>query len=306
VRIRAFIAAITAVSSAANAAETIHLAPSGPWAVDYAENSCRLIRHFGQGDDATILGFESEAPGSLDMMIVSKRVETSAEQTWARFLPLQSKLTEGMAARSTDKKAVPVLLFSNVELLTDEGRAAQEKRQAERKAHPRSRPPAVSLAEQAQRKAERQAFAAGTNAIELYPSRNHPVILDTGSLGEPVKAFDQCSRDSLRDWGVDPDVEDKIVRPVWAPNPAGWFDSADYPRRLAMAGEESVVKVRVLVDATGRVTKCTSLSHFEAPEFNKITCDKFTSRARFEPAELADGTKVPSYFVVNVVFRLEG
>ena len=73
-----------------------------------------------------------------------------------------------------------------------------------------------------------------------------------------------------------------------------------------MAGEESVVKVRVLVDATGRVTKCTSLSHFEAPEFNKITCDKFTSRARFEPAELADGTKVPSYFVVNVVFRLEG
>jgi hypothetical protein len=65
-----------------------------------------------------------------------------------------------------------------------------------------------------------------------------------------------------------------------------------------------VVKIRVLVDATGRVTKCTSISHFKEPEFNKITCDRFTARARFQPAELADGTKVPSYYVNKVVFRI--
>jgi hypothetical protein len=61
----------------------------------------------------------------------------------------------------------------------------------------------------------------------------------------------------------------------------------------------------VLVDATGRPTKCTALSHFKEPEFNKITCDKFMSRAHFEPAELADGTKVPSYFVIKVNFRIQ-
>jgi hypothetical protein len=305
VRIQAFIAAVATMPSLANAAAVpVHLAPSSPWAVDYAENSCRLIRHFGEGEDKTILALESEAPGSLDMMIVSKRVDTFAEQAWARFLPLQSKLMDGMTARSTDKRTVPVLLFSNVELLTDDSLAAEEKRQTALKAHRKIRPPAVSLTERAERKADRQTFAAGTTAIELYPSRNHPVILDTGSLGEPIKIFDRCSRDSLRDWGVDPDVDDKIVRPVWAPDPAAWFDSADYPRRLVVAGEESVVKVRVLVDATGHVTKCTSLSHFEESEFNKITCDKFTSRAHFEPAELADGTKVPSYYVTKVIFRI--
>jgi outer membrane biosynthesis protein TonB len=191
-----------------------------------------------------------------------------------------------------------------VSLLSDDALAAQEKRQADRKAHPEIRPPAVSLAEQAVRRAERQLFAANTTAIQVYPHPNHSVILDTGSLGEAIKEFDQCSRDSLRDWGVDPDVEDKIVRPVWAPNPAAWFSPKDYPRNMLLNRKESVVKVRVLVDATGHVTKCTSLSHFNEPDFNKITCDRFTQRARFEPAELADGTKVPSYYVNNVVFRL--
>lgn len=303
-RIRAFIAAVAAVPSLANAAQPVHLAPSSPWAVDYAENSCRLVRHFGQGDDATILALESEAPGFLDMMIVSRRVGTMDEEAWARFVPLQSKLMTGMAGRTTDKTLVPVLLFPNVDLLNDDEVAAQKKSEADQKAHPKIRPPAVGLSEQATRKAARQAFATSTTAIEFFPRTNRPVILDTGSLGDAIKVFDQCSRDSLRDWGVDPDLEDKIVRPVWAPNPGAWFSSADYPQQMIRNFEESAVKVRVLVDATGRVTKCTSLSHFNEPEFNKITCDRFTSRAHFEPAELADGTKVPSYYVNTVIFRI--
>ena len=75
---------------------------------------------------------------------------------------------------------------------------------------------------------------------------------------------------------------------------------------MVAANKVSDVKVRLLVDATGRVTKCTSLSHFDEPEFNRVTCTLFMKRAHFEPAELADGTKVPSYSVTTVVFRLEG
>jgi protein TonB len=116
--------------------------------------------------------------------------------------------------------------------------------------------------------------------------------------------FDQCDRDSLRDWGVDPDVDDKIAKPVWAPDPSRWFSTADYPADMVNRLKESEVRVRLLVDAAGRVTKCTSLSHFDEPQFNRIVCDKFIKRARFEPAELADGTKVPSYYINRVVFRI--
>ena len=302
--IRAFIAAAAVVSTQANAASQFRLAPSSPWVVDYAENSCRLIRHFGQGKDATIFALESEAPGAIDMLIAGRPLSTSMEQVPAKFLPLQTKRMLGFAGRSTDN-GDPLVLWSAVSLLPEDAVAAEAKKEAARKAHPQVRPPSVSLAEKAAMKAQRQAFAANTTAIEIDARAGRPVILEAGSLGEPIKMFDQCSRESLRDWGVDPDLEDKIVRPAWAPNPSAWFSPSDYPRDMIMSGQESVVKVRLLVDALGRVTKCTSLSHFKEAEFNKIVCDKFTARARFEPAELADGTKVPSYYVNKVVFRID-
>lgn len=303
-RIRSIIAAVAVFPSLANSATPLRLAPSTPWVLDFAENSCRLIRRFGEGKNLVIFALESEAPGSIDMLIAGKPLATSLEEVPAKFLPTQTKPMLGYPGESTNNRDPIVIWSTSVSLLPDETAAAEDRKDAERKVHPGVRPPAVSLAEQAQRKAERLAFATATTAVEIDARGNRPVILDTGSLGEPIKAFDQCSRESLRDWGVDPDLEDKIVRPVWAPNPAAWFSTNDYPRDMLMVGQESDVKVRVLVDAAGRVTKCTSLSHFKEPEFNKITCDLFTARARFEPAELADGTKVPSYYVNKIKFRI--
>jgi hypothetical protein len=124
-------------------------------------------------------------------------------------------------------------------------------------------------------------------------------------MGDAIKTFDECGRDSLRDWGVDPDVEEKIARPVWAPDVSKWFSAQDYPTAMVRVGEESIVKVRLLVDATGKPTKCTSLSHFKETSFNDVVCDKFMRRAHFEPAELADGTRVPSYYTNVVIFRVQ-
>ena len=303
-RIQSFVAAVALLPPPASGATPVHLAPSTPWVVDYAENSCRLIRRFGEGKDLTIFALESEAPGAVDMMIVGKPLETSRDEVPARFLPVQSKPMLGLPARSADKRDPVVLWSSTVRLLPDDAADAAAKREKERSAHPAIRPPAVSFAEQAARKAQRQAFATNTTAIEIEARSGQPVILETGSLGEPIKMFDQCSRDSLRDWGVDPDVEDKIVRGVWAPRPWAWFSSNDYPRDMLMRFQESIVKVRLLVDATGRVTKCTGLSHFKEVAFSKITCAKFMARAHFEPAELADGTKVPSYYVNKIDFKI--
>ena len=73
---------------------------------------------------------------------------------------------------------------------------------------------------------------------------------------------------------------------------------------MVVQGQQSDVKVRLLIEAIGKVTKCTSLSHFKEKSFEQVVCDKFMKRARFEPAELADGTKVPSYYVNHVIFRM--
>jgi hypothetical protein len=50
-------------------------------------------------------------------------------------------------------------------------------------------------------------------------------------------------------------------------------------RDMVVRGKESEVRARSPVDTAGKVTSCTSLSHFDAPEFNKVACDKPTARA---------------------------
>jgi len=285
------------------ATQPVRLQPSSPWVVDYAENSCRLARTFGQGPDKTTLLLESEAPDEIDMVALGKPLNGFSEEVPAKFLPVQGNPMEGRAAQSTDKHQ-PAILWSRVFLLPDDVAEKLKKRAAARKLESGTRPPPLDPAERAWLKAKRQEFASKATELEIAARRNRPVILETGPLGEAIRMFDKCSRDSLRDWGVDPDLEDKIVRPVWAPDAAKWFSSNDYPGEMAVRGEESIVKVRLLVDASGKPTKCTSLSHFKEPSFNDVVCGKFMKRAHFAPAELADGTKVPSFYTNIIVFQM--
>ena len=279
------------------ATKPVRLQPSSQWAVDYAENSCRLVRIFGEGKNQIILNFESEAPGMVDMFVMGNPAASIDSEVYGRFLPVQGKPMKGEAARS---ERGPVVLWHRVTMLPDDFADRFEKEDGEAGV----RPPPIDLKRRDEVTAAHRAFAAQANELEVDVRRSRPLILETGSMGEAIKAFDKCSRDSLKDWGVDPDVEEKIVRRPWSPDVRSWFGPSDYPPGMARTGAESDVKVRLLVDATGKVTKCTSLSHFKEKEFNDVVCDKFMKRAHFEPAELADGTKVPSYYVNHVIFRM--
>lgn len=286
------------------ATQPVRLQPSSQWVVDYADNSCRLIRTFGAGETKIILFFESEAPGRMDMTASGKPLKGDNDEIVARFLPLGGKMAGGRRA-TTVKGREPAILWSMVSWLPEQFAEKLEREAAARIGNPAVRPPPIDLADRASEKLQRQQFAEKATELEIQTRRNRPVILETGPMGGPIKAFDKCSRDSLKDWGVDPDLEDKIVRPAW---PIGgvvkWFSTDDYPKDMAFQGKESDVKVRLLIDAAGKVTKCTSLSHFDAPQFNRTTCDAFMKRAKFEPAELADGTKVATYITVRIRWQM--
>lgn len=287
----------------AAAAEPVRLRPASPWIVDYEQDSCRLIRNFGEGKTLTKFVLESAAPDEMDMMITGKPLETFREQVNARFLPVGRTPFEGRIAETVTTHD-PVVLASKIRMLPD---SVYEQLEKEREAHPEDgsvRPPPIDLVKQESYKVQRQQFAAAVTELEIETRRNHSVILETGSLGDPMKVFEQCTKDSLKSWGVDPAVEEKIARPVWSPNPTGWLYSSDYPADMLSRGKESEVTVRLLIDAAGKATGCTSLSHFAEVEFNRITCALIVKRARFAPAELADGTKVPSYLTRRVVFRI--
>jgi TonB family protein len=302
-RLSSLIASAAVAPMLIAATQPVRLQPSSQWILNYAENSCQLIRTFGEGKTKTVLLLESEAPERMDMLAVGKPLVGYTNEIGARFLPVGGKTFKGRTAESSAGRD-PAILWSYFILLPDEAIERLQKKAAEQPAKPGTRPPSIDLAERAAKRLQRKQFAEKATELEIQTRHDRPVILETGSMGEPIAMFDKCSRDSLKDWGVDPDVEDKVVRPVWAPDPRRWFNSDDYPKSLLLRGEESEVSVRVLVDASGKVTKCTSLSHFKEPGFNQITCDNFMKRAQFAPAELADGTKVPSYYTQRVVFRI--
>jgi TonB-like protein len=300
-RFGSFITCLVAAPMLIAAGKPVRLEPSSQWILDYAENSCRLVRSFGEGNSKIFLQLESDSPDDLDMVLIGKPLASEQEEISANFLPHPEAAAKG---RPVTSKGEPAILFSTVRLLPANEAAKVEATLAERKAHPDVRPAANNLADEVVRRTKRQEFADTANELQVNSRPGRTVILETGPLGKPIQAFDKCNRDSLRDWGVDPNLEDKIVRPVWLVNRQNLIRSEDYPTKMLDEGQQSDVNVRVLVDASGRVTKCTSLSHFNLPQFNQLVCDKITTAAKFEPAELADGTKVPSYYTVRINFRI--
>lgn len=302
-RIRCLLAFVAISPTLIAATEPVRLQPSSAWVLDYGDDSCRLIRTFGEGKEKTTLVLESDAPNQMDVLATGKPLGNYDADITARFLPAGSESFRGRSALTTSN-GDPAILWPNVYLVPNPLIDRRVREYVGHNLKPALRPPPVSLAVQASYKAQRQQFAEKTTEVEIQTRWKHSVVLETGSMGNAISMFDKCSRDSLKDWGVDPSLEEKIVRPAWASDPSEWFTSDDYPKIMATSGEESEVHIRLLVDASGKVTKCTSLSHFKAPEFNKAACDAIMRRASLAPAELSDGTKVPSYFTQRIMFRI--
>jgi hypothetical protein len=284
------------------APEPTRLQPNSPWVVDYGQDRCRLIRGFSSGTWDTTFVLESRAPGDVDLLITGKPMTTTMAVVPAKFLPVGGKMFYGNAVLTAGTKA-PAILWSTVRMYSEEAIEREVAYQKQRRPKGVERPLPLDLKMRDQLKADREKFAAGATALEILPRGNRAVILETGSLGAPIKTFDKCVRDLSKSWGIDPDMEDKIVRPVYV-LPGRWLMERDYPAAMIRGFKESEVSVRLLIDATGKITKCTALSHFAASDFNSVTCNAITSRARFLPAELADGMKVPSYIWQRVVFRI--
>ena len=271
------------------AVQPIRLQPSTAWNVNYAENSCRLSRAFGDGSDAIVLSLESEAPGQADMFVLGKALKTYSDKVSGKFLPVQAKPMEGHTAQSPFGTAV---LWSRVRFLPDDLAEKYEKREKEATSGAGVRPPAIDLAQKAETEAKHMDFAAKVTELEVDARSGHPLILETGSLGAPIKAFDKCSRNSSqlgrrhRRRGQDRPAAVVAERPAMV-HPGRLSAGHDGP--WPAVGREG----QAAGGATGRVTQCTSLSHFKEKSFDQIVCDKFMKRAHFEPAELADERRFP-------------
>jgi protein TonB len=87
-------------------------------------------------------------------------------------------------------------------------------------------------------------------------------------------------------------------------DPAGWVTTEDYPSRDLREGNQGTTQFRLIVGSNGRVQACEILRSSGFASLDKVTCDKVSRRARFDPATDQSGAKVVGSYVSSVKWRI--
>jgi len=301
-RFLSFFALLFAAPVLIAASQPLVLEPSSQWVLDYGDDSCRLLRTFGADKDKATIVFEKSSPRSpMSLLIVGPAVQVSddARDSTGEFQPVErSTFKDGVSVKSTETHH-DAILWRNVSF-ADPAMFPELK--------DRKDPESADLVRiQLNRDAILQSVngrATQVESIAILPRHHRALELKSGTMGEAMKMMNQCTRDELAGWGIDPKIDDKIAVPARPIGMLNWIGPDDYPMEAVMRGLESSFQFRVNVDASGRVTDCHIATSVQAPEINDRICEKIKARARFKPAELADGTKVPDYFSNTMVFQV--
>ena len=95
-----------------------------------------------------------------------------------------------------------------------------------------------------------------------------------------------------------PPAPPRVVEPARArASLAGLISSDDYPPSALRNEEQGTVRVRLTVDASGRVTGCSVTASSGSSQLDQTTCRLLQRRARFTPAR--DNTGQPIGDTVN-------
>lgn len=284
----------------AKADETVVLAPSSQWQLNYAEDSCRLGRSFGEGEQKSLLYFERYEPSDGFMMVAAGEPLSSRSRNNIkfRFGPAgDAEWREREVGVGDIGGYKPALIFSTTTLVPlenvrENGDFARDF-DPERDAEMQLRVDVSPETEQA------------IEWLEIKRARAAPVRFELGSMGEPMAALRQCTDELLGHWGIDVAAHKELTRPVVpASNPGRWLSSKDYPADLLRAGEQGIVKFRLSVDAAGKPTQCHIQKSTRPEGFDDAVCKALMRNAEFEPALDKNGEPIASYWHSTVRFQV--
>jgi len=287
----AVIALFTTVSlpvAAAAKEQPLRLAPASKWALDYAEDSCRLVRMFGEGADQTVLLIERFEPSEVFSLIVAGKPLRSTEvrsEAKLRFGPDQSEQKQIFS--SGDFADRPALVFHSSMTIRPKA-DANASDQGD-----------IELAKPVQPDEE-----AAVSYLAINTAARNTVILDTGSMGAPFQALRTCTDTLVEHWGLDVKQQASLSRKAKLNGSEQRIASAiTFPPGLRITGANGLVRFRLSIDANGEPTAC-HIQRSSRPEgFDKAVCGGLMRRAHFDPALDAEGRPVASYYVNLVYFQ---
>jgi TonB family protein len=290
------ILAISTATPAYAAKDPINLEPSSKWHVNYLEDSCRLMRVFGEGDESVHLVIDKFAPGKTIHMVLAGN-GLASERAWTRNGELeieiqfgQNELVQKWSFMTGDFADRPALIVSGGDLDGPLKHLDDDKR------HEKESDPSKYLPLSPER-------ADAIHYIRLGKPLGQEVNLKTGSLKAPFAALDQCIDELLTHWGIDVERHHKLSRAAAPANsPGRWVTFNDYPTHAISRGMQGLVHFRLNIDNKGNVTACHIQQSTRPVEFDVAVCNALTKRAEFEPALDDDGQPIASFWRSAVRF----
>jgi len=280
------------IAPVAVAAEPLRLAPSSNWHVNYADDSCRLARSFGTGEEEVILVLDRFRPGpKVNMTLVGRPVDVRSDvrRVMLRFGPNDAEFEKSFAPGTVGNGKAALVVGGSLWITGfDPTEAALEDNGTPREARPID-----------------PALYSAIRFLEVRISGKQPIILATGSMLAAEQALTACNDDLLHAWGIDAKADKTLSRRVIpASDPREWMRSSDYPARMRSLGYQGLVHFRLVVDDRGIPKSCHIQLSTRPKDFDDAVCKKIMARARFEPALDADGKPITSYYTNSARFSI--
>lgn len=274
--------------------EPLTLKPSSQWIVNYGDNSCRMMRQFGEGDQKITALFNRYGPGdSFRLTVAGKATKRIfSEKVRIQFGPNEE--AQDLLALEGTFATEPAIIFPAHMKVVKSPEEKEEAEEADDTKWSDAPPPPIE-----------EARLAAIKEVVIGKTASRQIRLQTGAMAKPFAAFSACVDNLVASWGVDPQKDKALkqrVRP--AESPGRWITTNDYPMAMLTRGQPAVVQFRMNVDATGKATDCYIQETTRPKDFDKAVCGSLMKRAHFTPALDAEGNAVPSYWRCTVRFAL--
>jgi len=285
------LAVVAGVASPAMAQNGRALAPSGPWNLEYDEDSCALRRMFGSGEDQAYLEFRRFGPQlGLQTTIASEgmrarnpsrfRYRLSDEVDWRDTTGINITMDSGFSG---------VLFNTSLIELPEEVR---------------DQPQIVEYLASIDRKGIELGAAARVDTISLRGAYRRELTLHLEKLDAPIAALNECIDELMTHWDIDIEAHKSLTRPAVPTNFRETGRMLDYPPKMLRQSMPGIVNVRLAVDETGRITACHIQMPLSDPAFEESSCADIQRALEFDPALDKDGKPIASYWLTTVRFQM--
>lgn len=249
----------------AAAAAAVVIPPSGPWNVEAAENLCLLSRKYGEGTDKFLVGFQPVFDQqSMELILIDPARVTRPDSGTASV------------TRAPDGKTFKGDFFTV---------GIKNNRRFTR----------ITL--------DRAVYdgLGDTQVLTISAGRIRKTI-GIGRFEKARQVFQDCERDLLKAWSVDPaDLSDGRGA-SYDGSMAQYFRSADYPPEALSKGYIGRITAVLNIDTAGKVTNCRPVAG-AGTVLNAATCAR-AALIPFKPGKNANGEPAPSIFILSVQWKI--